>query len=412
MRVRPALGVLAVLATVWGTLVAPSGAAVAVDPDEVAGELRDAPIYVSPELEDTVSRQARSRLETAFEDAPAAVYLSVVPLFEGDAFDGSPFDYLDAVRERLSEPGLYITFSDGALTAEGYDLPVGLDARVRKADTVANFETAYDAPPATVMLRFLEALEDPNLQARFDRSEAQFGRGPAAQQPPPSLAPRAEDESGSGAWPWLAGGAIVLGAAGLVAGRRGRGARPRPGGPPVLPARVFEHARAAAEEDLHGEARRELVAFSTDLDDREVPQDVEAQEQFQEALDAYGAARATLERASGVLDLAGVLVLVDRGRQALAVVDALADGRRPAKPVPVCLFHPLHGHAVDRVAWTRGLRVPACRACASAVREERRPETLEDGGRPYFEGQGVWARTGYGALADDLVARVLRGDGG
>jgi hypothetical protein len=44
------------------------------------------------------------------------------------------------------------------------------------------------------------------------------------------------------------------------------------------------------------------------------------------------------------------------------------------------------------------------------VAKGRAPAALQDRGRPYFERDTLWARTGFGALDDDLPARVLAGE--
>ncbi|HEX2314118.1 MAG TPA: hypothetical protein VHJ17_10305, partial [Thermomonospora sp.] len=132
------------------------------------------------------------------------------------------------------------------------------------------------------------------------------------------------------------------------------------------------------------------------------------------ALDAYQAAGKVLDAADGVPDLAGVLVLVDQGRDALASARALAEGGREVPPVPLCFFNPLHGDATTKVTWRplgrrERLRVQACRTCAAKVRDHRAPEILATRGTPYLEAGDLWAETGYGQLRSDLVQRVLHG---
>lgn len=124
------------------------------------------------------------------------------------------------------------------------------------------------------------------------------------------------------------------------------------------------------------------------------------------ALDAYQAAAMTLDAATSLADLAGVLVLVNHGRRGS----------------PLCFFNPLHGPSARLVTWrligTREqLRVPACSSCQRAVSLHRPPEVLPDtaGKRhvPYLEAdpeRSVRAATGYGVFCDDLVERILRGD--
>jgi hypothetical protein len=109
-------------------------------------------------------------------------------------------------------------------------------------------------------------------------------------------------------------------------------------------------------------------------------------------------------------NLVGILVLVDQARGDLARAAALDAGRRPPAPAKLCGYHPLHGRASRTVRFERGLDIPACAACAADVGAGRAPDALRDGDRPYFEGDTVWARTGYGAFSDDLVERISRGE--
>lgn len=163
---------------------------------------------------------------------------------------------------------------------------------------------------------------------------------------------------------------------------------------------VFAIADTAGTERVRRQAQEAVIAFGQELENAPVRDDLDR------ALDAYQAAAMTLDAATSLADLAGVLVLVNLGR----------GGR------PLCFFNPLHGPSARLVTWrligTREqLRVPACPVCQQAVSRHRPPEVLPDTtGRkhlPYLEadpGRSVWAATGYGAFCDDLVDRILRGD--
>jgi hypothetical protein len=54
--------------------------------------------------------------------------------------------------------------------------------------------------------------------------------------------------------------------------------------------------------------------------------------------------------------------------------------------------------------------VPVCERCIEALSTGIAPDALLDDGRPYLERDTVWSRTGYGALDDDLLPRVVRGE--
>jgi hypothetical protein len=173
---------------------------------------------------------------------------------------------------------------------------------------------------------------------------------------------------------------------------------------------------------LRAQAARELVDLGELLDTSEIDiatSSERVQALMTAALDAYQAAGKVLDAARGIPDLAGVLVLVDQGLDALAAARSATDGHAEPRPSPLCFFNPLHGNAVpDTISWRligtrRRLRIAACRACTTAIKDKETPETLMDGDVPYFEADpenSIWAETGYGQFRDDLVQRVLRGD--
>jgi hypothetical protein len=164
---------------------------------------------------------------------------------------------------------------------------------------------------------------------------------------------------------------------------------------------VFALARTASTDQVRQQASEAVIAFGEDLEN--APAD---DNDLGRALDAYRAATAVFDSATSLVDLAGVLVLVNEGRRG----------------EPLCFFNPLHGPSSTRTTWrligTREqLRVPACAECSRAVRRHRPPLTLADSAHgkdiPYFEADpawSVWAATGFGVFSDDLIDRILRGD--
>ncbi|GAA4735157.1 hypothetical protein GCM10023350_18630 [Nocardioides endophyticus] len=103
-----------------------------------------------------------------------------------------------------------------------------------------------------------------------------------------------------------------------------------------------------------------------------------------------------------LLDAVGALVLV---RSAREVVDD-----PQAAPYRPCFLNPCHGrgdHVLAAPAGTDEVEVPVCRLCKrDADRPERFDPLVVRGtwgrARPYYEGDSVWARTGYGAFTDEL----------
>ena len=79
-----------------------------------------------------------------------------------------------------------------------------------------------------------------------------------------------------------------------------------------------------------------------------------------------------------------------------------------------CFFDPRHPEGTATASWRLGdgeVDVPCCTACASAVVEDGVPAHLRlptrRGTEPYWERDDVWARTGFGAVTDDLARDVL-----
>lgn len=100
-------------------------------------------------------------------------------------------------------------------------------------------------------------------------------------------------------------------------------------------------------------------------------------------------------------DLAGALVLARIGERQLS---------RTHRAYRPCFFDPLHAEGTRTASWRFGeasVEVPVCRACERTLDTGGTPQALRRGRRPYFEGDDLWARTGFGALADDLAAQVV-----
>jgi hypothetical protein len=180
-------------------------------------------------------------------------------------------------------------------------------------------------------------------------------------------------------WPWLA------------AMRRRRRAE-RAAAPQV--------ARATAPpldpRALRDQAHRALAALSGALAAANAPPTA--------AFDAYAAASKLLEDADD-----------DDSLSLLAALELMrhADAALHAKDRSPCFFDPRHGPATTRTRWRLGgeeADIPACGACARKVAKGVAPDALQDRGRPYFERDTLWARTGFGALDEDLAARVLAGE--
>lgn len=102
------------------------------------------------------------------------------------------------------------------------------------------------------------------------------------------------------------------------------------------------------------------------------------------------------------LDLVGAGVLALIADRELDRLDN--SGLPPYRP---CVVNPLHGEATETVALSgTTLDAPACRACSKAQGAFVEADTWR-GARPYLDTDNVWARTGFGALVEDLAGQVL-----
>lgn len=388
---------------------------------KIAAALRRSPVYTDPSLASVLAQGRRETVLARIEAAPVPVFVVLVPLVKGGTWEKAD-DLLTVVHDRLGRDGLYISLGDhsGQLDARMWG---GTEEDRQNAEYAVR--TPYflpeleEAPVSDRLVKALDLVIEGNGRAAYKKATEHLGS-------PRSTSEKVRDALGGGGSSALPVTAVALGAA-AIAGlavwrwrRSGRVLRERR--PLLLPGEVLTAADTADLAELRARAEREVVAFGELLQGVEPGSDASRVHTLMSlALDAYQAAGKVLDAADGVPDLAGVLVLVDRGRDALDSARALADGRREKPLSPLCFFNPLHGDAVSAVSWRElgsrdSLRVQACHACAKAVRERRLPKVLTDrvDGRtvPYYMAPSLWARTGYGQFGDSghLVRRVLRGD--
>ncbi|MFI0408412.1 hypothetical protein [Actinomadura sp. 3N508] len=395
--------------------------------ERLAAALRRSPVYVDPSIASALPDAERRGLIAKFKQAPAPIYVVLVPLVTGGTWADAE-QLVTVVHDRLGRDGIFITLREDSqdLTAREW----GGDHQARDAAWAVTLDrTMRDATLAARLSRVTDLIIAGTGKQEYDRVSAEIDRRSkerreAANRTGEPRAGRTDDDGlalplGAGA-----AGLAVVGMGGFLLWRRRRMASVRrEGGGLLMPRTVFATARRANEDQLREQASREVIAFGELLDESTVPTTGErARTLMTGALDAYQAAGKTLDAARGVPDLAGVLVLLDQGRDAFASAQAVANGEPEIPPMPLCFFNPLHGDAATRIEWRpigsrKSLRVSSCRPCARAVRGKETPDVLMDrrNGRdvPYYEAdpaESVWAETGYGQLRDDLVHRVLRGD--
>ncbi|SEB50915.1 hypothetical protein SAMN04489844_0343 [Nocardioides exalbidus] len=233
----------------------------------------------------------------------------------------------------------------------------------------------------------------------------------AAAQWRPSVGDYVEVRTASRGFSALVGGLVALVIA-LLLGQTLRGwprnGRPRSGEAAVKRSAVT--AAAAPPPDLEVERARasrlaDVLAKNLERTDWDTVQD---RELAGRALSARDAAEPLLT-SDDVADLVGARVLTQIGAA------DLGRGRRGSGPpfVP-CYFDPRHKPGTSTASWRLGdgqVEVPCCATCAKAVARGETPQHLRlaarRGTEPYWERDDVWARTGFGAVSDDLARDVL-----
>lgn len=363
----------------------------ATEPDRVAlvaRELRDDPVYVSDALVREVGPAQLTALRAEVARMPFPTYVVLVPrivpltggrLLEPD--DGWPA----LLRDALGRDGVYVTGGEYSLDAEAF----GVRPRVRGLD--AAFAAQFDLPRSTGLAQeAIYALGLMRGQPRLAREDR--ARIPESEGGPhiDLLAPRPDDGKGSAWWALAGVLGLPLWGVGTYRGLRRRVA-PGPDASVAGPRGAPPHPRTRATAEHSLERLVAALDAATDPPTR--------------AFALADAASAALTRdRDGDLDDLGALVLAELGLDVL---------RRGAER-PRCFYDPRHGPARTDAQWARGSEraaVPVCRACGRDVAGRRAPASLLHDGRPYWERDTVWARTGFGALDPD-VGRALALDRG
>jgi hypothetical protein len=154
----------------------------------------------------------------------------------------------------------------------------------------------------------------------------------------------------------------------------------------------------AGRRALRAGARSDAIARARSRAEAELASLGRALERPGGDLDRRETARGCHEVATDLLASTDLLDLV--GAQVLGVTGLAALRGRPA--YRCCYVDPRHSPADGVAEVGRGLSVPVCRSCRTTIEQGGTPEPLREGREPYYEGDSVWARTGYGALSDEL----------
>jgi hypothetical protein len=419
-------------AAVFGALPAMPAAAHAVTAaatpgEQIAAALRTSPVYVDPSLSSAFPPAVRASLLRQIRKAPAPVFILAIPLVSGGEW-ATGEQLATVVQNDLGRAGIYLTLdADFSSDVDAFTWPSdpqGTDAPPYHAAAAAEaVNISQDMQNATLpqkLIRCIELISDGQAVSADAAAQRQLD-----QNAPPAAASGQPSGSGPGG---LVIAVIVIALLGAGAGGwllvRRRGRRPSPF---ITPHSVFAAARTATESQLRSLAQQQVIELGELAEQpgplaaagADGPQSEQARELLARTLDAYQAAGKVLDSASGMCDLAGVLVLTHLGRGAAAAAEAL-QARRPAPASsPLCFFNPLHGQSVREIHWRalgerKTLDVHVCQECATATAQHRLPDVLVDhaGGQeiPYYEAdpeRSVWAATGYGQFGNDLIQQIL-----
>lgn len=170
---------------------------------------------------------------------------------------------------------------------------------------------------------------------------------------------------------------------------------------------AVRHRRAAAAAAPQPEEVRKQAEGELKVLDRALGDTGETDFAARDLARGSGEVARRLVDSEELLDVVGALVLARIGRH------ALEDG--DGSPYRCCYVNPLHGAGKVHASLGGGVSVPVCRRCRADLQADREPDALVEvrrmaRDRPYYTGDTVWARTGFGAISDDLWRQVDRKD--
>ncbi|MEU3021003.1 hypothetical protein ABZ635_26885 [Nocardiopsis sp. NPDC007018] len=391
------LAALVLLPVPAGAAGAPADPATSrvLSPGVVADHLAEAPLYVHPDRfgaadgETALSREQSRELNLRVAEEVPHLYVAVTPW--GD----EPLSMGTALANRAGLEGTFLVVGEGptivAVHSAADEIPGPAPETVRMAVELVNERS--DLARADLYDRLgvlVDLVTDEESTARAH--EAMTSGRSTARFPFP-------------VWTVIPGFLAVLLVAGATAWvLRRRALRPLRVAP--LTEAVADTVDSSVREHEHRELVRVLPSYGRRAARFEGPERRTA-----DALAAYEAAARVLDSATDASDLVGVRVLLDHCEAALTGAAAPRH----------CFFDPRHRGQTRPVrlrvtASPRAVSVPACAECRADVRAHRVPASVPDSSQgqpvPYYSvpsERSVWAATGYGTLAPDLVNRVLGG---
>jgi len=425
---------------------------------EIVQSLRTDPILVEETMGSGHTDEVHDRLTRLAATLPFPTYVALVSQPTDVRSGSDSADYLaTALHNRIGKPGLYIveTTQDRSLVARPYGTPLDateygfqadsnrdhlMDRMAKKHDQVylapgidaeiAMRTTAYPIASSPGDYPYPQSLPDKVADRLLEEQDELMERDTTGSNTDPGERSSAATAVGLGIFVCILlttlavllrrrmrpAAARTTGGSKGATGAKGRSpqtassasraastrtAKRRPAGAKQLPTLPLEGADLDRARHLADQAVTELAGALSKL-----PSPPPSPEAEQRALLDRDAAELLL-RSDAAADVIGALVLGRIGRRE---VQRAAGDQVPAyRP---CFFDPLHGEARDTARWRFGegdVTVPVCQQCGRDLAAGRTPRTrVLSGHRRYFEGDDVWARTGFGSLTDDLAGEVLR----
>ena len=423
VRTRPFMFAASLLA-VFLVLVAPGAVLADTEPEamspteRIVAELRESPVHIDPSFSSALPEERAGALAERITDSRIPLRLLAVPLIEGGDWSGDADHMVAAVHDRIGGRAHYLVTDGRSVTGHDFGTESAPEEqRAFYSALAVSYELGYDAPAAEKVERSVEIALSDDPYGTYEELVETRQKGPLDWMY--SLGP-----GGYSALVILPWALAVMALVGLGVGVY-RWRRPR--AVPTVPQHAaFDNANLARREELVRKAGRELVEFGERIGAaRPHTDDPGATDALRRALDAHAAARSVHDRLpdeGALVDVAGVLVLLDMAEDHMARATRPAQKRKTSPLRSHCYANPLHGTDTKVTKWREfgglnDIRVPLCAVCAKAVRDRTRPTVLAARYRgrevPYYEvpkEESVWAATGFGTLSDDLVERVLRGD--
>jgi hypothetical protein len=360
--------------------------------DDLAASLRDDPILVDPTMGTGDADGVHDVLTdlAAQVDVPVYVVLAATPADLRTTED--PAQQAAALLNADLGDGLYVVhFTDGIGWVGGFgaakdiDTTPGQRAATRAREIGPNeYNQVTAALDAELVLRAAadpgRAISDDRLRELIDTPYAFVPTG--ARERTDQLARR---------WVYTIAAALAVLVAGLCLSAVGRAA-PMPSRRRTTTAPSSSRVLNPVDDETLIRAHRRFDGLAAA--DLASPHATAAQE----ALTAADLVASSGDR----LDAVGAWVLA---QQAGREIDRI---RRPARPAyRPCVVNPEHGEASATVRLARtSIDAPACAACAHTPGTFLTAPTWGRD-RSYLTTSTVWARTGFGALVDDLAGQVI-----